>query len=110
MKPADLDVFSKLEELRAFMSSRPFNACRLVHYAGLGTPNAIDVELADIEAQVTGCLGEGFLVAWNTNANRLFLCVQEPDCPLPAWDKVFREESVVDEDAILREAGLKDAT
>jgi hypothetical protein len=108
MKSADISP--KLDELREFISSRSFGSCRLVHYIGLGTPNAIDVALADIEAQVIGCLSEGLLVAWNTHENQLYLCVQEPDCPFPPWDKVVREEGVVDEDAILREAGFKDAT
>ena len=100
----------QLEQLRMCLESRPIDGCRLVHYVGLGTPNAIDVELDDVESQVMGCWAEGLLVAWCLHKNRLYVCVQEPDCPFPAWEFVFREEGVVDEDEILRAAGFKDAT
>jgi hypothetical protein len=106
----DQSARQKLAELRALLFSQPFDGCRLVHYAGLGTPNAVDVELSEVEAQVAGCLSEGFRVEWKVHGKRLYLCVQEPDCPIPPWGKVFSEEAAVDEAEILRAAGFKDAT
>jgi hypothetical protein len=79
-----------------------------VHYIGVAAPNAKDVPLNEIEVEIVGCLEEGLLVGWETKARRLYLSVQEPDCPLPAWEKVFREEAMEDVDAILRTAGFGD--
>ncbi|EFF81308.1 hypothetical protein HMP0015_3199 [Acinetobacter haemolyticus ATCC 19194] len=36
----------------------------------------------------------------------MYLAVQEPDCPMPPWEKVFAEEALVDVDRLLREAGF----
>lgn len=99
---------AQIAAFRAFAAQREFSSCRLVHYIGVDTPNAKDVPLNDVEAEILGCLEEGLLVGWETNAGRLYLSVQEPDCPLPPWDKVFAEEALKDVGAILRAAGFRD--
>lgn len=81
-----------------------------MHYAGLGQPNAIDVSINDVPAQIKGCLAEGFKVDWHEQDSRLYLCVQEPDCPMPPWQTVIAEESIEDVDSILREAGFDQDT
>jgi len=96
----------QLEAFQRFSTAHVFASCRLVHYAGNGKPNAIDVSLHEIERQVAGCLAEGFLVDWLNSDGRLYLCVQEPDCPMPPWEKVIAEEAAVDVDALLYAQGL----
>lgn len=86
--------------------NRHITSCRLVQYVGLGQPGAIDVSVNDVLAQIKGCLAEGFQVDWHEQDSRLYLCVQEPDCPMPPWHTVIAEESVEDVDSILREAGF----
>ncbi|MFW2056665.1 hypothetical protein F4U02_10930 [Acinetobacter haemolyticus] len=96
----------KLEEFERWAAPRQFSSCRLVHYCGVDTPSAIDVPLAQIKDEIIGCLSEGFLVAWEQQGQWVYLAVQEPDCPMPPWEKVFAEEALVDVDRLLREAGF----
>lgn len=86
--------------------SRHITSCRLVQYVGLGQPGAIDVSVNDVFAQIKGCLAEGFHVDWHEQDSRLYLCVQEPGCPMPPWHTVIVEEPIEDVDSIFREAGL----
>ena len=95
-----------LREFNSWRKSNSFQKCRLVHYAGLGEPTAIDVLMSEIEEQITGCLAEGLKVAWNRKGQTAFLVVQEPDCPIPEWNYVFQEKAVVDVEKILSEAGF----
>ena len=96
----------RLQAFRHFAEGKTFLSCRLVHYAGAGRPNAADVSLGEVERQISGCLAEGFLVNWAHVDDRLYLCVQEPDCPIPSWKTVVAEEALVDVDALLRGAGF----
>ena len=80
--------------------------CRLVHYAGASTPNGLDVPPERIEHEIASGLAEGFVVDWLFERPLLWLCMQEPGCPLPPWDMVKAEEALVDVDALLRDAGL----
>jgi hypothetical protein len=97
---------AKLSEYREFAAARRIASCRLVHYCGVDVPNAIDVPLNQIESQITGCLCEGLYVGWFENDERLYLCIQEPDCPAPPREKVIAEEAIADVSAILRKAGF----
>jgi len=110
MNNSDAGSENSLTDLRAYVEQRDLASCRLVHYVGLGAPNAKDVPLSEVEAEVAGCVAEGLRVAWNESGKRLYLCVQEPDCPMPPWENVFHEEGLVDEQEILRAAGFNDAT
>jgi hypothetical protein len=96
-------------QFRAYCEQHPFTRCRIVHYAGAGRPNAADIRSDDAENQVAGCLDEGFAVRWAEFEGALYLAIQEPDCPFPSWQNVRAEEAVVDEEAILRQAGFGDA-
>ena len=96
----------RLESFDEWCAGRSFSACRLVHYAGLGEPNAIDVELGCIRSAIVGCLEEGLSIDWATCGDRLYLGVQEPGCPMPGWDYVFTESAVVDVDELLRQSGF----
>lgn len=96
----------RLNAYRRFASEMPFAACRLVHYAGNNKPTAADVLPHEVEREILGCLAEGFYVDWHCVHEKLYVCVQEPDCPIPPWESVIAEEALVDVDAILRQAGL----
>lgn len=98
-----------LAAFRTYYVHRGFRSCRLVHYVGVGKPNAIDVPYAEMEAQVGGCIDEGLVVRWQQERDVLYLAVQEPDCPFPAWEKVFSEEALLDEEALLKQAGFGNA-
>lgn len=97
-----------LSQYREFAAALEITSCRLVHYCGVDVPNAMDVPLSEVESQITGCLREGFYVGWFENGKRLYLYVQEPDCPVPPQEKVVAEEGIADVSAILRGAGLGD--
>lgn len=96
-----------LSAFRAFAEKTPLSSARLVHYAGANEPNGMDVNLTDAEAEISSSIAEGFHVDWAANDGRLYLLIQEPDGPLPAWDKVFAEAALVDVNEILRQAGLR---
>lgn len=98
----------KLQAFRQFVAEEPFTTCRLVRYVGVDKPNSIGVPTQEVEQQISGCLAEGFLVDWHVTEGRLYLCIQEPGCPIPPWKKVIAEEALVDVDALLREAGFSD--
>lgn len=95
-----------IDAYERWVGNRKFSSCRLVHYAGVDRPNAVDVELDEVLNQISGCLAEGFYIDWYEQDSRLYLCVQEPDCPVPSWEKVVAEEAIEDVDQILREAGF----
>lgn len=95
-----------LSTYESWAKGRQLTSCRLVQYAGLGQPNGIDVSVNDVLAQIKGCLAEGFKVDWHEQDSRLYLCVQEPDCPMPPWQTVIAEEPMEDVDSILRKAGF----
>ena len=97
---------SNLAGYRAFVSPLRIEACRLVHYCGMDAPNAVDVPLADVEAEITGCLAEGFYVGWLEDDGCLYIYVQEPGCPLPERHQVLSETAMTDVDGILRDQGL----
>lgn len=80
--------------------------CRLVQYTGAGMPNARDVHPGQVEHEMAFALAEGLLVAWRFEGPVLYLCTQEPGCPIPPWSKAIAEEALVDVDALLRDAGL----
>jgi hypothetical protein len=101
-------VSMKLQAFQAYAEGHAFTSCRLVHYIGVDRPNAVDLPLDEVEKQIAGCLAEGFVVDWSHTEGRLYLCVQEPGCPIPPWDKVMAEQALVDVDALLREAGFDD--
>jgi len=86
-------------------SSAP--SCRLVHYVGAGKPNGKDVEASEVDAEIAGCLAEGFYVDCLYESGRLFILVQEPGCPIPTWEQVVAEEAMVDVDALLELARLR---
>ena len=85
-----------------------FSSCRLVHYCGVDKPNAKNVSLDDVANEIEGCLAEGFLVEWFDDNNRLYVCVQEPGCPIPDRNKVIREEAIEDVAELLRKAGFNE--
>lgn len=90
---------------RSSASSAP--SCRLVHYAGVDKPNGKDVEASEVEAEIAGCLAEGFYVDCLYESGWLFILVQEPGCPIPTWEQVIAEEAMVDVDALLEAARLR---
>lgn len=96
----------RIEAYRTFAADASITSCRLVHYCGVNRPNAMNVPLDQIEDQIAGCICEGFLVNWMYRDHRLYLCVQEPDGPIPEWSKVVAEEAIEDVDEILRSAGF----
>jgi len=67
---------------------------------------SIYLSIDKIAAEIEGCLREGFAVDWSELGNRVFIAVQEPDCPFPSWEKVFAEEAIDDVDTILRDGGF----
>ena len=96
----------KKEFYDSWAKGKSFSSSRLVHYCGVDSPNCIDVHIDDIWAQIEGCLAEGFLVNWSENNNVVYICVQEPDCPIPSWGKVYAEEAIENVDAILKNAAF----
>ena len=99
-------LHKKLSDYREFAATRQFLSCRLVHYCGADAPNSIDVPLDEIEREISGCLSEGLHVGWFDSEERLYLYVQEPDCPIPPRENVVAETALVDVGAILRNAGF----
>jgi hypothetical protein len=95
-----------VQSFRSWRNGKLLAGARLVHYAGMGEPSGKDVELSAVEAEITGCVAEGFKVAWKARGETVFVVVQEPDCSFPAWDYIFREAAAVDVDELLEQAGL----
>lgn len=83
-----------------------FSSCRIVHYCGVGKPSSKNISLSNIAKEIEGCLAEGFLIEWFSDNDRLFICVQEPGCPMPGREKVISEEAIEDVLEILRKAGF----
>lgn len=98
---------ARLVDYAAWADGHNFALGRLVHYCGVGSPNAADISAERIAEEIEGCLREGFTVNWAALGKRVFIAVQEPGCPIPPWEKVFAEEAIEDVDAILRSAGLR---
>jgi hypothetical protein len=96
----------KLSSYNEWAKKYSFSSCRLVHYCGVDKPNAKDVPLDDITNEIEGCLTEGVQIEWFAVNDRLFICVQEPGCPIPERDKVISEEGIEDVAEILRKAGF----
>lgn len=80
--------------------------CRLVQCAGAEKPNGLDIAPAQVEHEISFALAEGFVVDWLFENSVLYICTQEPGCPVPPWDKVKVEEALINVDALLREAGF----
>jgi hypothetical protein len=99
-------VRAQLDEYLNWAKHHCLSDGRLVQYVGLGQPNAINLNVAEVCAQIEGCLNQGLQVRWEQRESRIYLAIQEPDCPMPPWDKVFSEEAVSDIESILRQAGL----
>ncbi|WP_431261641.1 hypothetical protein ACQ859_15180 [Roseateles chitinivorans] len=95
-----------LEAYRGFSATHHTESCRLVHYAGVGKPNAIDVAVNEIEHEIESCLADGFMVGWLRDNDRTYLWVQEPGAPVPASEKVIAEDELVDVGSILKAAGF----
>lgn len=96
----------RLNAYRHYANEANFSACRLVHYVGRNRPNGKDVYVHDVEKEVVGCLAEGFYVDWLCINEKLYVCVQEPDGPVPPWEFVVAEKELVDVDEILKQAGF----
>ncbi|KAB0300096.1 hypothetical protein F2Z80_23590 [Vibrio fortis] len=96
----------KLSEYRQWTKEHLFTSCKLVHYVGVDRPNAFNFEPTEIEDRISGCIAEGFYVDWHTHKDCLYICVQEPDCPVPTWEQVIAQEAIADVDEILRNAGF----
>jgi hypothetical protein len=98
VKPSEFQerVQHRLDEYRVWAKIRTLTSGRLVQYSGLGIPNAIDVEVSAIPSQIEGCLNEGLQVNWSHQESTIYLAIQEPDCSMPPWEKVFAEEAVSD--------------
>jgi len=96
----------RVNTFKEWIGARSFSSCRLVHYAGVGKPNAKDVPLANVIDEVEGCYLQGFLVDWYDHQSILYLCIQEPGCPMPTFEKMVAEEAIEDVNEILRRAGF----
>jgi hypothetical protein len=94
--------------LRAFMLACPptLQGARVVQYRGADFRGALDVAVADIENQVAGSVGDGFLVDWVCRNEVLYLRVAESAAPGPSWERVFAEDEMGDVRSILRDAGF----
>ena len=57
------------------------------------------------EPEIAFNLEEGLYVDWHRTEEDVYLCTQEPGCPIPPWEKVFAEEPMIDVDELLRSAG-----
>lgn len=81
-------------------------SARVVRYAGPECIGGFDVAPGEIGAQIRDWVREGFRVEWSLKKCRIYVGVFESwDEPLE-WEKVFAEESFVNIEAILREAGF----
>jgi hypothetical protein len=78
----------------------------LVQYAGAGKPNGLDISPAQVEHEISFALADGLMIDWLLEDSVLYVCTQEPGCPVPQWDKVRGEQALIDVDALLRQAGL----
>jgi hypothetical protein len=95
-----------LAAYRATVESCPPGRCRLVRYVGADTPYGLDIAPDAIEREIASGLAQGLVVDWLLERPVLWLCMQEPGCPMPPWEKVKAEEAPIDVDALLRDAGF----
>lgn len=80
-------------------------ACRLVQCAGAGEPYGRNINSDEIEHEISFHLAEGLIVEWLFETPLLYICTQEPACPVPPWDKVKAEDALIDVEVLLRDAG-----
>lgn len=90
-------VQNRLDEYRVWAELQKLTSGRLVQYSGLmAMPDAIDADVSAIPGKIEGYLNEGLQVSWSIQESTIYLAIQEHDCPMPPWDKVFAEEAVSD--------------
>jgi hypothetical protein len=106
MRELSTKSIERLNAYRHYANQANFSACRLVQYAGSNRPNGKDVDVRDVEKELVGCLAEGFYVDWLCIKDKLYVCVQEPDGPVPPWEFVIAENELVAVDEILKQAGF----
>lgn len=97
----------KLTQYRDAGRSCSPKRCRLLQYTGADKPNGSDISPEHIEDEISFGLAEGLIVDWLCEDSVLYICTQEPDCPLPSWDTVKAEEAMIDVDTLLRDAGFE---
>jgi len=95
-----------LAAYRATVGACAPGRCRLVRYVGADMPYGLDVPFDGIEREIASGLAQGLVVDWLLERPVLWLCMQEPGCPMPPWEKVKAEEALIDVDALLRDAGF----
>jgi hypothetical protein len=106
MDPAIKRIGERLAAFDAWSAQRSFNSARLVQYCGKECSGGTDIALDEVASQIRGSLQEGFRVDWNLKGQQLVICVSESlDRPLE-WTKIFKEESLIDIDSVLRDAGI----
>lgn len=98
----------KLADYRNTVGTYVPERCRLVQYVGAGEPYGLNINSDEIEHEISFHLAEGLIVEWLFETPVLYICTQEPGCPVPPWDKVKAEEALIDVDALLRNAGFGD--
>ena len=97
---------TKLADFGNRSESNTFESSHLVQYSVVDFVGAIDVELDQIENQITGLLCEGFYDDWNLFNNVIYLRVYERGGPEPTWEQTIKEEPLADIAAILKKAGF----
>jgi hypothetical protein len=107
MEDAASRVGRHLKSFRSWRKEHEGNRAVLVQYCGPEMTGSIDIELDQIEAQIEGCVGEGFDVFWSEKGNIIFLCVIESWEKEIEWEKVYMKEDLIDVDGLLREAGFE---
>jgi hypothetical protein len=80
----------RLGDYRRWADGRSFSSARLVQYCGYDEPATLDIELSEVEDQITGLICEGYRVDWNIRGERMFLLVWESREEPPPWNEVFR--------------------
>lgn len=103
-KRSKIEADARMQQAIAAFKHSSTSSCRLVHYTGVDKPAAMDVDAGEVEAEIAGCVNEGFYVDCFYERGRLFILVQEPDCPIPSWEQVKAEAAMVDVDALLEAA------
>ena len=96
----------KLAEYRNTVRTHAPARCRLVQYVGTSEPYGQNINPAEIEHEISFHLAEGLIVDWLFEKPVLYICTQEPGCPIPPWGKVKAEEALIDIDALLRDVGF----
>jgi hypothetical protein len=86
---------SKMLSFREWSASRAFNSCRLVQYWGPDLGGAIDIQLEEIEDQISGLFCEGFYVDWAQTRECIVLRVWEHGGPEPEWQDAFAETPIL---------------